>query len=87
MRQRLDPLSTPHACQQCTHLVVTERTPGASLRLMSTRPREEPLRLADLLAAVSLATDLGMGLPHETALRVCLLATRLARRMALPSTR
>src|SRR5919205_3050990 len=50
---------------------------------MSTQRREEPLRLADLLAALSLATDVGMGLPHETALRVCLLATRLARRMDL----
>ena len=44
---------------------------------MSTQRREEPLRLADLLAALSLATDLGMGLPHETALRVCVLATLL----------
>jgi HD-GYP domain-containing protein (c-di-GMP phosphodiesterase class II) len=51
---------------------------------MTTQRREEPLRLVDLLAAFSLATDLGMGLPYETALRVCLLATRLARRMAVP---
>src|SRR5690348_16933216 len=50
---------------------------------MSMQRGNEPLRLADLLAALSLATDLGMGLPHETALRVCLLATRLARRMGL----
>lgn len=37
------------------------------------------LRLADLLASLSLAADLGNGLPIETTLRVCLLATRLAR--------
>jgi HD-GYP domain-containing protein (c-di-GMP phosphodiesterase class II) len=35
--------------------------------------------LAELLAALSLAADLGTGAPMETTLRVCLLATRLAR--------
>ena len=38
----------------------------------------------DLLAALSVATDLGMGQPPETALRSCLLATGLARAMDLP---
>lgn len=37
----------------------------------------------DLLAALSVATDLGMGQPPETALRSSLLATRLARAMDL----
>lgn len=41
------------------------------------------LRLMDLLAALSVATDLGMGQPPETALRCCLLATRLARALDL----
>jgi HD-GYP domain-containing protein (c-di-GMP phosphodiesterase class II) len=41
------------------------------------------LRLADLLSAISLITDLGMNLPQDTALRVCLLATRLGRHMHL----
>lgn len=36
------------------------------------------VRLAELLAALSLATDLGTGLPFEQALRTCLLATRVA---------
>lgn len=36
------------------------------------------LRLAELLAALSLAADLGNGVPMETTLRVCLLSTRLA---------
>lgn len=43
----------------------------------------EQLRLAELLAALSLVTDLGMGLPDEHAARTCLLATVLARRMGL----
>lgn len=38
----------------------------------------------DLLAALSLATDLGMGQPPETALRSCVLAMRLGRAMDLP---
>jgi HD-GYP domain-containing protein (c-di-GMP phosphodiesterase class II)/DNA-binding CsgD family transcriptional regulator len=42
------------------------------------------LRLADLLAALSLETDLGMGHPPEEAIRTCLLATGLARRNDLP---
>lgn len=41
------------------------------------------LRLMDLLAALSVTTDLGMGQPPETALRSCLLATGLARAMDL----
>ena len=42
------------------------------------------LRLAEILAALSQVTDLGMGQPPETAIRTCLLATGLARHMALP---
>jgi HD-GYP domain-containing protein (c-di-GMP phosphodiesterase class II)/DNA-binding CsgD family transcriptional regulator len=42
------------------------------------------LRLMDVLAPLSVATDLGMGQPPETALRSCLLATGLARAMDLP---
>jgi HD-GYP domain-containing protein (c-di-GMP phosphodiesterase class II)/DNA-binding CsgD family transcriptional regulator len=41
------------------------------------------LRLADLIAALSQVTDLGMGQPPEGATRSCLLATSLARRMDL----
>ena len=43
------------------------------------------LRLAELMAAISLATDLGMGQPMEQALRTCLIATELADRMGLGS--
>ncbi|MGQ0735970.1 MAG: HD domain-containing phosphohydrolase [Acidobacteriota bacterium] len=45
---------------------------------------DQQLRLADLLAALSVATDLGMGQPPEKAIRSCLLATGLARSMELP---
>ena len=52
---------------------------------MALRPAPEPaLRLADLLAALSLATDLGVGAPMETSLRTCLLATTLGARLGLP---
>ena len=41
------------------------------------------LRLAELLSALSLATDLGTGLPLETSLRTCLVASRLATALGL----
>jgi hypothetical protein len=41
------------------------------------------VRLADLLGGLSIAADLGFGLPREEAMRSCLVATALARRMAL----
>lgn len=40
-------------------------------------------RLAELIAAISLATDLGMGQPMEQALRTCLLAMGLGRQLDL----
>jgi hypothetical protein len=43
-------------------------------------PRGE-LRLAEHVAALSLATDLGMGQPLEQALRYCLVALELGRRL------
>src|SRR5260221_14401221 len=44
------------------------------------------LRLADLLAALSVTTDLGHGQPPDDAMRACLLATRLAQAMNLPAS-
>ena len=44
----------------------------------------EDLRLAELLAGLSLVTDLGMGSPPDEAMRSCVVATHLARRMDLP---
>lgn len=43
------------------------------------------LRLAELMAALSLATDLGMGQPLEQALRTCLIALRLGKLANLPA--
>jgi HD-GYP domain-containing protein (c-di-GMP phosphodiesterase class II) len=43
----------------------------------------DDLRLADLLAALSVATDLGMGNEPEKAIRSCLVATDLARTTGL----
>ena len=45
------------------------------------KPPEKGVRLAELIAALSLATDLGMGQPMEKAMRGCLLSLELARRM------
>lgn len=45
---------------------------------------ESPIRLAGVIAAISLATDLGVGQPMEHALRACLLSTRLAESLGLP---
>ena len=50
-------------------------------------PADGDLRLADLLAALSVATDLGMGHEPEKAVRSCLLATELARSCGLPEPR
>jgi HD-GYP domain-containing protein (c-di-GMP phosphodiesterase class II) len=44
------------------------------------------LRLVDLIAPLSQVTDLGMGQPPETAIRTCLVATRLAREMGIPES-
>ena len=41
------------------------------------------IRLAELLAAISLATDLGRGFPQEKALRTCLVAERIAEALCL----
>jgi HD-GYP domain-containing protein (c-di-GMP phosphodiesterase class II) len=53
---------------------------------MAHDPRAARLRLADILAALSVATDLGHGQSPETAMRVCVVATRLADRLGLSAT-
>src|SRR5215216_3466278 len=45
-----------------------------------------PLRLAEVLAMLSLASDLGLGQPMDYLLRSCLLATKLAARLGLAVT-
>jgi HD-GYP domain-containing protein (c-di-GMP phosphodiesterase class II) len=48
-------------------------------------PAPSALRLAELMATLSLATDLGMGQPLEFALASCVLATRLGDSLGMPS--
>jgi HD-GYP domain-containing protein (c-di-GMP phosphodiesterase class II)/DNA-binding CsgD family transcriptional regulator len=52
---------------------------------MPEDPSAEPtgLRLAELIAALSLGTDLGTGQPLERGIRACLVATQLADRLGL----
>jgi HD-GYP domain-containing protein (c-di-GMP phosphodiesterase class II)/DNA-binding CsgD family transcriptional regulator len=46
-------------------------------------PPGSDLRLADVLGGLSIVADLGFGLPPEEAMRGCIVATALARRMGL----
>lgn len=53
--------------------------------MIPNRPTfEQPVRLAELLASLSLALDLGLGQPMEHLLRSCLLAMRFGRALDLP---
>ena len=45
--------------------------------------RDSGVRLAELMAALSIATDLGMGQPLETALSTCIVAMRLGTTLGL----
>lgn len=63
--------------------------PGSGYRAVGLACRyrgavtDERLRLAELMAALSLATDLGMGQPLEQSLRTCLLAIGVAERLGM----
>jgi hypothetical protein len=62
--------------------VVTNRLEQAD-GLPPSRDAVAPVRLADLVAALSLGVDLGFGQPMEHVLRQCLIALRLAQRIGL----
>ena len=49
-----------------------------------TAPAQSGVRLAELVAALSLATDLGLGQPQEHVLRATVISDRLAARAGLP---
>src|SRR5216684_8969779 len=51
--------------------------------MQKQQPVTSALRLAELMAALSLATDLGMGQPMEYALCVCVLSVRLGEALGL----
>src|SRR5215208_2892842 len=53
---------------------------------MSAQPTETRVRLAELIAMISLGTDLGMGQPMEHVMRQSLIALRLAERLGLDDT-
>ena len=46
-------------------------------------PRDEPVRAAEVIGALCLATDLGMGFPFEHGLHSTLIAMRLADRLGV----
>src|SRR5438105_10562941 len=48
-----------------------------------SRATDSGVRLAELMAALSIATDLGMGQPLESALRSCVVAMRLGETLDL----
>ena len=50
---------------------------------MRTRAADSGVRLAELMAALSIATDLGMGQPLESALCSCVVAMRLGEALKL----
>jgi HD-GYP domain-containing protein (c-di-GMP phosphodiesterase class II) len=60
---------------------------GKDLRDSSWRssPSPEAIRTADVLGALSLASDLAVGLPAEHGLRSCLIAMRLAQKLRMPA--
>src|SRR5688572_30721094 len=66
------------------HEVVSPAARSMRCPLVLVRsPAMSELRLAELIAALSQTTDLGMGQPPESAIRTCLLATAIAREMHL----
>ena len=69
--------------------LVTEQVPSrAAVATMcgvtgAAEPERGQVRLAELVAALSLGVDLGFGQPMEHVLRQCTIALRLAERMGL----
>src|SRR5205823_14002808 len=51
--------------------------------MQKNQPGTSDIRLAELMVALSLATDLGMGQPMEYALCVCVLSVRLGEALGL----
>src|SRR2546428_13749257 len=60
---------------------MTPQTGGSEMR---SRVADSGVRLAELMAALSIATDLGMGQPLESALCSCVVAVRLGVALRLP---
>ena len=60
---------------------------GAELASMLMDPSGNPVRLAELLAALSLGVDLGFGQPMEHVVRQCWIALRMAEHLGLGEDR
>lgn len=54
---------------------------------MTSPPDGAQIRLSELMAALSIATDLNMGRPQESAITSCLISVRLGERIGLDSDR
>src|ERR1700752_5172868 len=63
--------------------IIAARPGGRRLRGVAGMPDGKTVRLAEVVAALSLGTDLGMGLPMEHVLRQWLISMRLADRAGL----
>lgn len=63
---------------------MSRRPPDAIDLSSRTEPARGEARLAELLAAFSLVTDMSMGHPADEAMRACLLATGFARALGRP---
>ena len=61
----------------------SDRRPVAHGSAYAARVTDSGVRLAELMAALSMATDLGMGQPLETALCTCTVAMRLGEALGL----
>ncbi|MBV9895809.1 MAG: HD domain-containing protein [Chloroflexi bacterium] len=76
---RPGPGRTPGAYSWPTRLSRDQPVPDPSTHAARAQARTDSgVRLAELLAAISMATDLGMGQPLESALCSCVVAMRLA---------
>src|SRR5438309_11517602 len=69
----------PYEGRPRRHMVRSAHFAGEALPSAAS----QPARLAPLLGALSLATDLGAGNPTESALRTAVLATRIARALGI----
>ena len=79
-KPRAGSLHTRRARREAPHAnACTRHTAAVGNHLSSP----QQIRLAELLAAISLATDLGRGFPQEKALRTCLVATRIGEELGL----
>jgi HD-GYP domain-containing protein (c-di-GMP phosphodiesterase class II) len=56
---------------------------GLTAATAAGRPAGQPVRLAELVAALSLGVDLGFGQPMEHVLRQCMIALRMSERLGL----